>query len=569
METTAMGKVCTDLAASFLRSGGREQSVSTVGDHFATELDTAVAATAGTEGVMRLTSGPGCYSVVVARPGGLSAYTDPVGQFPLFWARAEGCVLVGPSASALAVEVGADVDLVSLTARIACPDAPDLFVDRTMYRHVLRIPDGTLFQADNRIVRQTEHHRIRADPAVPMADAADMLRDRLRASVQARVDAAGRLSTDFSGGFDSTSLAFLAANGDVPVAALTSEGMSAGSDDVERARGYARLNPSLAHQVVATSSDCLPFQNLVAAGDEPHATPMFLGPLRARLAAARDVGADLHLVGEGGDVLLGAPPAYFADLARKGDLATLWQHCVAWARLRTRSPHQLFRRAVALGATSRVRALFLLARDIECGRSAGRPSWEEEWICRWRRPHAGWLTAQARRQLATSVRELAHHDTDSDSIGDQVTRSWLRSQTLTQQAVRDAGREIGISVHAPFLDSDVVRACLSLSAHRRAAPDVYKPLLRHALSKHLPDAVLSHAAKGDYTGETYRGARQAAPALRRLLTDSVAADHGLIEPRPVLAALDRAVQGLPAPLDALSQVIAVELWLRKEQGVTA
>lgn len=516
--------------------------------------------------ITSLASAPGCYSVVRTHAGGLSAYADPVGQFPLFSARTGDRVLVGPSPRTLATEIGASVDLVSLAARIACPDTPDLLGDRTMYRDVRRIPEGTVLQADDSGVRETPHGRIHADSAVSMADAADLLRNRLRAAVEARVDTAGRLSTDFSGGFDSTSLAFLAAAGNVPVVALTSEGVSAGSDDVERARGYAHLSPNLAHHVVATPPDCLPFQNLVAAADEPHPTPMFTGPLRARLAVARDAGADLHLVGEGGDILLGAPPAYLADLARKGDLTTLWQHCLAWARLRTRSPHRLFRRAVALGATSRRRALLLLARDIEHGRSVTTSSWEDEWICCWRRPRADWLTARARRQLAASVRDLAVRDADSGSTGDLVTRSWLRSQALTQQAVRAAGREFGISVHAPYLDSDVVRACLSLSATRRADPATHKPLLRAALSGLVPKVVLSHPVKGDYTRETYHGVRRAAPALRRLFANSAAADHGLIEPRPVLAALDNAVQGLPTPWDFLNQATAVELWLRDAQG---
>jgi asparagine synthase (glutamine-hydrolysing) len=565
MEATAMDKVSTDLVTVFSRSEAREPSVAIVGDHFTSGLDTAVTATAGTGGAARLTPGPGCYSVVVTHRGGLVAYADPVGQFPLYWAEAGDRVLVGPSTTALAVAIGAGVDLVSLAARIACPDTPDLLADRTMYRHVRRIPDGTQFQVDDHGVRQTEHHRIRVDPAVGMADAADRLRDCLRASVQARADAAGRLSADFSGGFDSTSLAFLAGTGNRPVVVLTSDGLTAGSDDVERARGYGRLNPNLVHHVVATPAGGLPFQNLVAAGDEPYATPMFLGSLRARLAAAREAGADLHLVGEGGDVLLGAPPAYLADLARRGDLTTLWQHCLAWARLRTRSPHRLFRRAVALGATSRRRALLLLARDIERGRSVGTSSWEEEWICWGRRPRADWLTARARKELAASVRDTAVHDPGPDGIGDRVTRSWLRSQALTQRAVRDAGQELGIRVHAPFLDVDVVRACLSLPAYRRADTTVHKPLLRKALANLVPKAVLSHAAKGDYTRETYLGVRRAAPALRRLFTDSVAADHGLIEPRPVLAALDRAVQGLPTSRDSLSQAVAVELWLRENK----
>jgi asparagine synthase (glutamine-hydrolysing) len=543
-----------------LGGGARERSTSIVGQCFGAAEPDVVG------DVTSLISAPGCYSVVLAHDTGLSAYADPVGQFPLFWARTGDRVVVGSSASALAAEIGGSVDLVSLAARIACPDTPDLFADRTMYQHVRRIRESTVFHADGGGVRQIEHRRIRADPTMTMADAAELLRDRLSASVQARVDSAGRLSTDFSGGFDSTSLAFLAAGGHAPVTALTSEGLSAGSDDVERARGYARLDPSLTHHVVPTSADCLPFHDLVAAREEPYVTPMFLGPLRARLAVARDAGADLHLVGEGGDVLLGAPPAYLADLARNGDLTTLWRHCVAWARLRTRSPQRLFRRAVALAATNRRRALFLLARDIERAHAATASSWEDDWICYWRRPRADWLTARTRRQLAAEVRELAHHDTSSDSIGDLVTRSWLRSQALTQQAVRDAGQHFGIGVHAPFLDPDVVRACLSLSAHRRADPAVHKPLLRSALSQLVPKAVLSHAAKGDYTRETYHGLRRAAPALRRLFTDSVAADYGLIEPRPVLAVLDNAVQGLPAPVDSLTQVIAVELWLRDIQG---
>jgi asparagine synthase (glutamine-hydrolysing) len=566
MSTTCVrGVDAENLIARFSpRSETRpERSAAVVGHHLAAEAELSAI---GPNDLKALTAAPGCFSVVLSDAAGLLAYADPPGQFPLFSARTGDSVLVGSSASALAAEVGASVDLVALAARVACPDTPDLFGERTMYTNVRRIPEGTVFQVDERGTRQTEHGRIRPDPNVGLADTAELLRDRLRASVRARVASADRLSSDFSGGFDSTSLAFLVATEEKPVIALTSDhdSMAAGSDDVELARSHARLDARLAHHVVVPSADHLPFQHLAAAGDEPHPTPMFLGPLRARLAAARDAGADLHLVGEGGDVLLGAPPAYLADLARDRDFATLWRHCVGWARLRTTSPLRLYRRAMALGTISRRRALLALARDIDHGRSATTSSWEDDWICYWRRPRADWLTTRARRQLATGIRELTDHE--SNSISDRVTRSWLRNQALTQRAVRDAGREFGISVHAPFLDSEVVRACLSLPARRRADPTVYKPLLRTALSGLVPEAALSHPVKGDYSKEIHHGVRRAAPALRRLLTESAAADYGLIEPRPVLAALDSAIQGLPTPWHALNQVIAVELWLREIQG---
>lgn len=539
--------------------------VAVVGHHFNTEpqLSVAVDKAVRTGDIRPLTSAPGCYSVVLSHAGGLSAYSDPVGQFPLYSARAKGRVLVGSSASTLAAEIGDSVDPVSLAARIACPDMPDLFATRTMYRGVRRVPEGTVLRVDARGVRQAEHGRIRTDPSIGLADAAELLRDRLLTSVRARSDVANQLTADFSGGFDSTSLAFLASAADV----LTSYHEGADTDDVERARRFARLGPAMAHHMVPGSEEQLPFQKLVAASEEPHGAPVFLGPLRARLATANDLGADLHLVGEGGDVVLGAPPAYLADLVRRGDLATLWQHCVVWARLRNRSPLKLFRRAVAVGATSRRQALLSLARDIQHGRLADdRMSWEDDWICCVRRPRADWLTVRARSRLAAGIRELADHETSPQDIGDQVTRSWLRGQTLTQRAVRDAGRELGISVHAPFLDSDVVRACLSLPARCRFEPTMPKPLLRKALSSLIPKAVLSHPAKGDYVMEAYRGVRRAAPALRGLFADSAAADLGLLEPGPVRVVLDKAIQGLPTPWGALNQAIAVELWLRENQG---
>jgi asparagine synthase (glutamine-hydrolysing) len=547
-------------------AGPARRPVAVLGHHFAarTRMTATVEEAERTGDIIPLCSASGCYSLVLSHAGGLAAYADPVGQFPLFSTRTGDGVLVGSSASALAADVGADVDHMSLAARIACPDAPDVFPTRTMFRGVSRVPEGTVFRADVRGVRYAEHRRIRTDPALGPAEAAAQLRERLTASVRARADMAGKLTADFSGGFDSTSLAFLAAAGDNPVDAFTSY-LEGDSDDAVRARRYARLSPDLVHHMVPGTNEHLPFQNLVAAGDEPHATPIFLGALRARLTAARDLGADVHLVGEGGDVVLGAPPAYLADLIRAGHVAEAWRHCVTWARLRTRSPLTVFRKATALATTTRRQALFALARDIGRGRSPGLPAWEDMWLHYWN-PRADWLTARARRQLAEELRALADEETGADSAADLVTRSLLRSQTLTQRAVRDAGREFGISVHAPFLDSDVVRACLSLAARQRVDLAEPKPLLRDALSQMVPKVVLSHPAKGDYHKEVHYGVRRAALALRGLLADSAAADHGLLEPGPVRAVLENAIEGLPTPWGALNQVLAVELWLRKSQG---
>jgi asparagine synthase (glutamine-hydrolysing) len=119
-----------------------------------------------------------------------------------------------------------------------------------------------------------------------------------------------------------------------------------------------------------------------------------------------------------------------------------------------------------------------------------------------------------------------------------------------------------VAVHAPFLDTAAVRAALAVPALTRADPWSYKPMLQSALTGLVPADVFARRTKGDYSGEDYRGARQAVAELRALLRDARLADLGVIEPGPVLAALDRMVTGIGVPLGPLNTVFATELWLR-------
>ena len=230
----------------------------------------------------------------------------------------------------------------------------------------------------------------------------------------------------------------------------------------------------------------------------------------------------MHLVGEGGDVLFAAPPAYLADLARRGEMTALWRHCLRWGRIRQCSPLVLMSRAVAVAAMSRRQALGTLAAALRRADPLEDPrSWHLDAVNRWDAPRGDWLPRTAREDLAEHVRAMAD-DLPDDQLGiaDAVTRSQLRTQVVTERAVRDVGQEFGIEVHAPYLDTEVVRACLTLPAHRRADPAVAKPLLRAALTGLVPDTVLSRPTKGNYTRSAFLGVRRAAPALRRLLTES-------------------------------------------------
>ncbi|WP_165960543.1 albusnodin/ikarugamycin family macrolactam cyclase [Actinocrispum wychmicini] len=511
----------------------------------------------------QLTEWLGCYSLALLFSDEVTLIADPVGQFPLYVCDVPDGALFGTNATDIAARANARLDRIHIAAGLICPGALEVSDYRTPFHQVKQIPPGHLVRTGYSGRQLEKFDPVEPDKDLTFADAAERLRLSLTAAVSARATETPFMTTDFSGGIDSTSLALLAHGWNHGVKGLTYRSpANPVHDDPVRAENYLRFAPGLRHHWVDGTAEDLPYQDLVPARDDPHVSSIATGPLRARLRLAAELGSAVHLVGEGGDVVLGAPPAYLADLARRGDMGALWRHCVAWARIRQRSPLALARHAVALAATSRRRALLMLAASVGRATVPGEPLWEAEAIGYWDVPQTHWLAKPARAELAAHIHAVADRTFDTMGVGDIVARGQLRTQVLTQRAVRHVGDEFGIAVHAPFLDSEVVRACLSLPAFRRVDPTTPKPLLRTALSGLVPEPVLTRPTKGDYTRSAYLGIRRAAPALRRLLADSAAADHGLINPVPVRATLEGAVQGLPTPWGALNQVFAVEVWLR-------
>jgi asparagine synthase (glutamine-hydrolysing) len=533
-----------------------------------TEISTSCAEVARTGGTSAPGPWPGSFSSALVTRSGITLLTDPTGQFPLFVTEKAGTVRFGTRSSVLAAVTGAALDRISLTIAVVIPDITELLHGRSMREGVRRIPDGRFLTIGPAGVTEREYDVVKASEDVGLTESAQRLRLSLTNGVRVRTTLVGDITFDLSGGIDSTSLAVLASGDLDRLDVFTHVNPRAPVvDDAAHARRHVRLTEGMHQHVVQTDSEHLPYQVLGPAQEFPHGSLVATGALRARLQRAAELGSTIHVVGEGGDVVLGAPAVYLADLARRGDLTRLWRHCLSWGRLRARSPVALFRRAVLTGRTTRQQALRALAATIEAGGARPAECWERDKITHLSHPLAHWLTPAARRSLATHVRAVADRAVDTSApggIADAVTMDRLRQQALTLNTVRAVGAEFGIEVHAPFMDTEVVRACLSLPAHRRADPSTPKPLLRAALSGLVPDAVLTRTTKGDYTRDAHLGVRRAADALRRTMTDPAAADLGILEPAPVRAVLDGAIQGLPTPWGALNQVFAVETWLREK-----
>lgn len=530
-----------------------------------------------------LTRLPGSYLCLVIRHDELTAYVDAAGQHPLFFRDTGTRLVFGTRPVSVADAAGARrrPDTAVLAAGIFCPGAPSLTGERSVVTGVSKVGGGQALRRTARgKVERWVHEPLETDPGASLARGAEALRDALETAVRLRVAGTERVSADFSGGLDSTSLAFLTLRhrpGPLPV--TTYRGSASACDDLVHAERFARLDPRLRMEVVTGTRETLTYQGLCdrsgGAGhdsDEPDSAVAALARSRLRLGHVARLGAGVHLGGEGGDALLVAPPGYLAALARPERLRQLARQSRVLARARQEAPSAVAARAVGLARTPLATALRRLADGFErhaTGGTGRADAHDVGWldaIAWWPGPgsEAGWLTRAASTELAGLAREAAGSAgrTAGSRAGDLTALDNVRTSGAVQRQLSEMARPFGVWPQAPFLDSDVIRACAALPAHLRAAPPAFKPLLGAALADLVPAPVLARRTKGDYGDEDYQGARACAGELRGLLVDSRLAELGIVEPSAVVAALDRAVMGLRVPFPALNRLLAAEIWLR-------
>lgn len=523
-----------------------------------------------TDRLWLVTRWPGSYLALVFREHDLTAFTDLAGQYPLYYRSAGGRTVVGTHARETARAGGLEPapDLLTLAAKILCPNVPILTEDRSVYKGLSRVGGGQGLRVTRGGNCATwTYETLAPDPAASFADAADALRDALDAAVRARVDSAPNVSSDFSGGLDSTSLAFLAARHrpSAPLPVFTYHQPVAPANDVDHATRYASLDSLLRLTVVRGTNGTLTYQDLdqAAATELPGAGAVVHARTRELLRQVAATGTGIHLGGEGADALLVAPPGYLADLARHGSLRRLRQDCAELARIRKVSPTSVLARSTRLSVTTVNHALRSLARRLD--RPVDRCVEWLDAIAWWPQPgsEGGWLTPGMRRELTTLVRSKAEgaHEVDGLGVGDFAAIGEVRVAGAVQRQLDELGRVVGVWPQAPFLDNDVIRACLSIPASRRTNPLVFKPLLSSALAGLVPKPVLARQTKGNYSAEDYRGARLASDELRNRVARLRLVDLGVVERAPVMAALDNAVDGLRAPFPAFNRLLATDLWL--------
>lgn len=515
-----------------------------------------------------LTRWPGSY-LTIARSGEvLAVIGDLAGQHPVYW-RSDGArAWWSTSATALAALDGVPVDPTALAAHLALAQ-PDVLGQWSLFRSVSRVPTGHLL-----LIGPEGAGPVRYEAAeyahVELREAAPTVRAALAEAVGARCD--GRpISADLAG-LDSTTVACLAAQRGA-VAAVTFADARLRDDDLAYAVRTAATVPGLSHHTVPGSSETVYYAGLedlsaLPVTDAPNAYVVTASIKRAVLdAVAGQQSAGVHLTGAAGDAVLSAPSSYLADLLRERQHRRAWQHAQAHARLRHTSALALLRRARPAARTDLAGSLRAASAEL---RGPAR-----SWVPQAKRPTswtpllatADWMSLDVRGRLAGAL-DVAAEVAD----GPARLASWSGRQDLVRVGADTTGwREIalaehGIEVAAPFLDNEVIRACLAVPADQRGTPGRYKPLLGEAFASCgvLPPFVLTRSTKGGFNALAYAGLRHHASVLRHLLgRSSRLAAAGLITQAPVTTMLQCAAAGQPTAQGALHLAVAAEVWLRQ------
>ncbi|GII95025.1 asparagine synthase-related protein [Sinosporangium siamense] len=395
-------------------------------------------------------------------------------------------------------------------------------------------------------------------PHLGLADGAALLRERLTAAVGTRTAGGGLVSSELSGGYDSTSLGFLAARGEARLIVHTVPIRETTSEDLSWATIAAGEMAGVEHDIMP--ADDMP---LVYAGvsevhdrlDEPSTAIASRARVVAMVRRFAERGSRVHLTGHGGDHLFIGVPTHF-----HGQLAV--------------RPVEAFRRLRAFAA------LFGWSNTALARAMADRRDYRR-WCAGHINPAVGpldirtpllgwmipptvppWVTREGRRLLGGLLREMGR---DSSPLSpDRGMHAELESLSDGVRLVRAMNHMVvntGVPAAMPYFDDRVVEAVLRVRPEARVTPWTYKPLLGAAMRGIVPDRVLSRSSKDRGSLDLARGLRVHRDELASLWENSRLGELGLVDARMLR---DLAVNPSTPGLDggSLDSTIGCEVWLR-------
>lgn len=499
----------------------------------------------------------GCFHSVVDLHGDIYVNGSTYRSRGLYRARVDGIDIAADTVHALAHLVGGRLDVGALAGHLLEP-IPHHLAQRPLLAGIEPVPPGVEMVLTPRGTSRSIRGKTETTLVRDLDEGVHEVRSRLVGAVSARTAAGGTVTSELSGGYDSTSISFIAARGPAEVKLLTARGRDSANEDLEWALRAARHLPEVEHTILPDSELPLTYAGLEDGPtwlNEP--SPLIVGRSRVGALAklASTFGPTVHLTGHGGDHVFTGLPTRYRDL--------LWQRpFTAWRGLRG---------FATLGGW-RLRDLLYDAVE-----PTGFHSWWKNTkpvvgVPEKRKPMLGWAIIPSMPIWATEAAEKA--------ISEGIL--WMASTTeplapergyhVELETIIEGARTAAVlnrmslaaggpPLAAPYFDDRVISASLSVAVQHRISAWTYKPLLRASVRGIVPDVVLQRQTKDDGSHDVELGLRKHRDELVALWEGSRLGDIGLIDSKK-LKQLCANPSSFELEEGTMYTTIACELWLR-------
>ncbi|MFD6392231.1 asparagine synthase-related protein [Nocardia sp. NPDC055029] len=500
----------------------------------------------------------GCFHSVVHVRGEVYVNGSRYGSRGLYRCRVDGIDIAADTVHALRYLVGGKLDVGVLAAHLLEP-IPHHLAQRPLLGGIEPVSPGTGLIITPRGRSRPVEGRTEALSVEGLDEGAQEVRNRLIGAVSARTAAGGTVTSEFSGGYDSTSISFIAARGPAEIKLLTAQGRDSANEDLEWALRAAQHMPAVEHTILPDSQLPLTYAGL---DDGPtwlnEPSPLIVGRSRvgalARLAST--FGSGVHLTGHGGDHVFTGLPTLYRDL--------LWHRpLTAWRGLR------------GYGALGGWRWRDLLYDAVEP--TAYHAWWKKNYrpvagIPEKRKPMLGWAIPPSLPVWTTEAAEEAISDGILWMASATVPLAPERGRHVELESIIEGARTVAVlnrmslaaggpPLAAPYFDDRVITASLSVAVQHRVSAWTYKPLLNAAVRGIVPDVVLQRQTKDDGSHDVESGLRKHRDELVALWEDSRLGDVGLIDAKK-LKHLCANPSSFELEEGTMYTTIACELWLR-------
>lgn len=291
------------------------------------------------------------------------------------------------------------------------------------------------------------------------------------------------------------------------------------------------------------------------AQDEPSAELWALGPDRAVFAAAGQLGVDTMLTGDGADDFMVVTTDHLTDLISDGRWMAAWRSAVAWAQMRRSNPWTILRQhAIADGRVDGPlgwlgRILQIQPPQLAETADMGTPAWISADFAR---RHCLVERAAARASQFQRAGQPAVMSRVLEGLA-------LRSRELSRSAM---ATPLGIHFSHPFLDQRAIGLGIGIKQRLHAPHELQKPVLAEAMRGVLPEEIRTRRTKRPFNELLFHGYRRNQDILQQLIRNSPFNELGIFDHKIMIKCLEEAALGIAMPysLRRLNELLSLLAW---------